>query len=102
MGMGIDSQICLDIVNAVLSVRVQEKDFKMVTKSVVQRMLKNHQEIIQLVHGNTIDPARICQADPDMRDCEFVKLELYIQLLHSMGKIPLKTYWEIPKNISTT
>ena len=91
MGMGIDSQIFLDIVNAVLGVRVQEKDFNMVTKSVVQRMLKTHQEIIQLVHGNKIDPDRIRQADPDVRDCEFVKLELYIQLLHSMVKIPWKT-----------
>ena len=54
MGMGIDTQVCLDIVNAVLRVRCQVKEFKMVTKSVVQRMLRNNRETIQLVHGNTM------------------------------------------------
>ena len=35
MGMGIDSRVCLDTANAVLCSHAQEKDYKMVTKSVV-------------------------------------------------------------------
>ena len=36
MGMGIDTQVCLYIVNALLCVGFQEKDFQNVTKSVVK------------------------------------------------------------------
>ena len=97
MCMGIDRQICLDIVNALIRTRVDEKDFKFVTKSIVQRMLRNNEEIIKLVYGTAIDPAQICQADAEVRDCEFVKLELYMKLLYDMGKIPWKTYSKIPR-----
>ena len=102
MGMGIDTQVCLDIVNSILHTRVKEKDFKLVNKSVVQRMLKNNRDAIKLVHGNAIDPARIRQADPEVRDCEFVKLENFIVLLHSMGKILGRLTIQSQKRISTS
>ena len=78
-------------------IRIDEKDFNLITKSVVQRMLRNNKEIIKLVHGNAIDPARMRQSDAEVRDCEFLKLELYIKLLYDMSKIPWKTYSEIPR-----
>ena len=57
MGMGIDRQVCLDIVNAIIQARIDRKNFKYVTKSVVEWMLRNNQEIIKLVHSNAIDLA---------------------------------------------
>ena len=36
MGMGIDRQICLDIINAPIRTRTDEKDFKLDNKSIVQ------------------------------------------------------------------
>ena len=42
MGMGIDTQVCLDIFNAILRVRIQEKGFMMATKYVIHRILKNN------------------------------------------------------------
>ena len=73
MGVGIDKQVCLHVFNAILCVRSQEKDSQNVTKSVVKNILKKNQDIIQLVHGNAIDPARIRQADEEFRDCQSVK-----------------------------
>ena len=49
------------------------------------------------MHGSAIYPAQIRQADQEVRHCEFVKLKLYTHFLYSMGKIPWKTYQEIPK-----
>ena len=61
-------------------------------------MIRNHKEIVQLVHGNTIDPARIFQASEEVRDSEFYNIEKYVELLHKMGKLPWKTYKDIPKH----
>ena len=59
--------------------------------------LKTNQDIIQLVHGNAIDPARIRQDDEEVRDCQFVRLDFLIKLSYDMGEIPRKTYREILK-----
>ena len=58
----------------------------MVNKYVVQSMLKKSREIIQRVHGDAIDPYAIRKADPEVRDCQFVKLELFINFLYSTGQ----------------
>ena len=97
MGMGIDTQVCLNIVDTILRTRFEKKDFRMVSRAMVQCILKNNWEAISLVHGNAIDPARIRQADLEVIDYEFVKLESFILLLHSMGEILWKPNREIPK-----
>ena len=88
MGHGIDSSICLAIVNSVVRCHFPSKNYVSITSSVVERMLKNHSEVIRLVHGNSIDPARIRQADVEVRDTQFYKIESFIGLLYKMGNIP--------------
>ena len=65
--------------------------------SVLDCMMKKHSEFVQLIHGNTVDPARIRQATSEVRDSEFYKIEAYIEILYKMGKIPWRTYKDIPK-----
>ena len=96
MGLGIDKTVFLDCINAVLSSRVEKKHFQEATMSVVDRLLKNHKDLISLMHGNAIDAARVRQAKEEVRNSFFVKLELYTQLLHKMKKIPWKTFADVP------
>ena len=98
MGYGMEKLMCLNIISSILKTRMPSILVTLApTLSVVDRMMKKNKEIIQLVHGNAIDPARIRQSSVDIRDAEFFKIEQYVQLLYKMGKIPWKTYKEIPK-----
>ena len=97
MGYEIDSTVCLGILNAVLKILLPSTNYCSVTSSVVERMLAKNSDDIKLVHGNTIDPVRIRQADVEVRDAYFYKIESYITLLKKMGKIPWKTYNDISK-----
>ena len=60
-------------------------------------MMKKHSEIVQFIHGNAIDPALILQASVEVIDAKFYKIEGYIALFYNMGKLPLRTYRDIPK-----
>ena len=98
MGHGIDTSIFLDIIRSVLRTHLPSANYISITSSVVDRMLKIHFDVVRLVHGNSIDPTRIRQADEEVRDIQFYKVESYIGLLYKMGKVPWKTYNDIPKN----
>ena len=92
MGYGMEKLMCLDIISSILKTRMPSILVTLApTLSVVDRMIKKNKEIIQLVHGNAIDPARIRQSSIDTRDAEFFKIEQFVQLLYNMGKIPWKT-----------
>jgi len=43
-----------------------------------------------------LNPKRAQQATSDTRDAMFSKLNAYIQLFFGMGKVPWKTYNDIP------
>ena len=96
MGLGIDEDTCLHVVNTILSERIELKKFKPVTRGVVSRIIKANSDLLKLTMGNSINPKRVRQADTDVRNALFVKLENFIKLLHSQGKIPWKTFADIP------
>ena len=97
MGHGIDTSICLGTINSVLRTRLPSANYISVTSSVVERMLKIHSDVVRLVHGNSIYPAQIRQVDEEVRDIQFYKVESYFALLYKMGKVPWKTYKDVPK-----
>ena len=96
MGLGIDEDTCLDIVNCILRQRVDDIYFTEVTKGVVQRIIKSNKKLLTLVKGNSIDPKRVRQADEDVRDALFVRVDSYVKMLHSQGKVPWKSAAEVP------
>ena len=97
LGMGLEKSSCLKMINTVIKSRVEDKDFIPVTMTVLDNLLKKNSTILGLISGNTIDPARVRQADENVRDTEFIKLENYISLLFAMNKVPWCIYAEIPK-----
>ena len=96
MGIGIDEETCLLVVNSVLSERIESKYFKPVTRGVVSRLIKENSDLLKLTKGNSIDPKRVRQADADVRNALFVKLDNFVRLLHSQGKVPWKSFAEVP------
>ena len=96
MGLGIDEDTCVMVVNSILSERIDMMHFTPVTRGVVSRIIKANSDLLKLTRGNSIDPKRVRQADTDVRDALFVKLENFIKFLYQQGKIPWKSFSEIP------
>ena len=63
MGLGIDEDTCLEVVNSILLERIEEKDFVPVTRGVVQRLIERNKQLLPLMKGNSIDQKRVRQAD---------------------------------------
>ena len=96
MGLGIDEDTCLDVVNSILLERIEEKDFVPVTRGVVRRLIERNKELLTLMKGNSIDPKRVRQADENVMEGLFVKVNNYIKLLHSEKKVPWESASDIP------
>ena len=96
MGLGIDEDTCLDVINTILSERINQKDFDEVTRDVVRRLLKKNEQLLNLCKGNLIDPARVRQADEDVMQSLFVKLDNMVKLLHTQGKVLWKSFADVP------
>ena len=96
MGLGIDEDTCLYICNVVIAQRIEEKEFQEVTRGVVSRIIKNNADLLKLCKGNSIDPKRVRQADKEVLQALFVKLDNMVQMLHSQGKVPWKSYADVP------
>ena len=96
MGLGIDTDTCLVVVNSILARRIDTVDFVPVCVGVVIRIISRNSELLRLVRGNSIDPKRVRQADQDVRNAMFVKLDNMIKLLHNQGKVPWSSLAEVP------
>ena len=59
MGLGIDKTTCLSIINTILQARIEKIHFKPATMNVLNQIMKKHKELVHLIHGNAVDPARV-------------------------------------------
>ena len=97
MDMGICKTSCLEMISAVVSSRNDSKDYIKLIVKLPNGILRNNKILLKLILGNAIDPARVRQANKNVRDSVFVKMDNYIKLLYSMGKVPLSSFDNIPK-----
>ena len=79
MGLGIDEDTCLMVVNSILWERIDMIHFTPVTRWVISLLIKVNLDLLKLTRGNSIDPKCVWQADTDVRDALFVKLENFIK-----------------------
>ena len=96
MGLGIDRDTTLEVVNGILACRIEKKCFTPVTRGVITRLIKKHSNLLNLLKGNAIDPARVRQATEDVRNAMYTKLDNYIKILHAEGKVRWKCFEDIP------
>lgn len=97
MGHGIDRIVCFDIISSILKTRLPSIESISISSSVMDCILKKYLDVVQLIHGNTIDRTHIYQASEEGSDSDFYKLEKCIELLQKTGKIIWRNYKEIPK-----
>ena len=98
IGLGLQKNVCLDIINSVLKSRIDYKDFNLATMSVLDLLLKKNKYLVKLLSGNAIEASRVRQADEEVRDAFFVRLELYTQLLFKMKMISWRTFSDVPSD----
>ena len=97
MGLGITKTVYLDVISAILQTWVDQKDFLYSSMMVLDRLIKKYKELVNLLKCNAIGPAWVRQADEDVKDVVFIKIENYIRLLQTTGKVPWKTFGQVPK-----
>ena len=96
MGLGIDQETTLAVVNGILVCRIGKKEFTPVTMKIVLRLIKKHSTLLNLLKGNAIDPARVRQATEDLCNAMYTKLDNYIKILHAEGRVPWKCFEDVP------
>ena len=69
-----------------------------VSQSVADNFLKRHEGEVKLRGSSGLDPQRAAQANDEVREAEFVKLDCYVRLLYNLGLIPWKCYTDIPSS----
>ena len=100
MGLGINEEMCLEVVNTTLLERIDVEDFKEVPIGVVKLLLRDNTDLLQLTKGNFIYSRRVCQYNIDVPETCFVKLENYIKILHSQVKVKQALLADLtPENI---
>ena len=83
MGLGIDEDTWLTVSNCVLPEHVDKKYFVPMARAVVKWLIKNNEELLTLMKGNSIDPKHIQQEDEYSMEVFFVKLDNYVKILHN-------------------
>jgi hypothetical protein len=81
-----------DIVNENVDKRVQVQ----CSEKVFRKMMQKHPDLVKLISAGSLDPARARKATLATRDAVFYKLDAYIRNLYKMGKVPWRSYREIP------
>ena len=97
MGMGINKDICLEIIFTVMSCRISSNDIDKPMIRVLNCILNMNKSLLKLINGNAIDPARVRKANKNIRNSVFIKKDNYIKLLHSMEKVPWRSFDEVPQ-----
>ena len=93
-GYGIDKQGLLSIVNQTLDLRATSLDAEdaLCSMSVVDRIMKENQALCRMISVNSLDTVRDDQTTEKVRDSNFVKLDLFVNNLHSRGRTDKKSF----------
>jgi hypothetical protein len=93
-GQGVTKNELLQMASTLVHLNTDEREIV----EPVEGMMKCHKDLVTLISADSIDPARAKQANVDTRDAMFAKLvDAYVELLHSMGKVPWASYKDIQK-----
>ena len=89
-GHGLDRDEILMCIDLIASTGGQSH-----SQSAVDGFFKRHGQL-KLLGSSGIDPQRASQANEAVRDAYFCKLDAYINILYSMGRIKWKSFADVP------
>jgi hypothetical protein len=96
MGHGVCKEEVIELIDVYINLDEDERQRVATTDNVFRKMRQRHPSIIKVVSAGLLDPARARKATKETRDKVFFKLEAYISTLYRQGKVPWKSYSEIP------
>ena len=95
-GHGLEKDELLCCISKIANFDGNPSDNDHVSQSVADNFLKRHESEVKLRGSSGIDPQRAAQANDEVREAEYVKLDCFVQLLYSLGLIPWKRYVDVP------
>jgi len=98
MGYGVTQDDLHKFADELINQDVDEHQHVPISKHVTEGLLLHHKELVKVVSVASLDPKRACQATKETRDAMFFKLNAYIEILHTVGKLPWQKYSNIPAN----
>jgi len=94
-GLGLTREDLLNIINEYVNDGKTDNLAMLVTMEMVTRIIHNNENSLGCISASSLDPKRAKQASTMMRDAFFAKLEAYIGMLHTDGKV-LWSFKDIP------
>ena len=86
MGLGIDEDTFLDVVNSILYENIDRKQFNPTMRGVVNQSILANSGLLNLTEGNLIDPKCMRQVGADVWNALLLRFENVIKILHCQGK----------------
>jgi hypothetical protein len=99
MGHGVTKPDVLSLIDEYVNLEEDERDSVEVSEKLLRGLFARHKDLIKLVSSGSLDPARARKATKETRDNVFFKMDAYIRSLHAMGKIPWKSFSEVPNDV---
>jgi len=99
MGYGVTWDDLHEFADDLVNQDVDERQRVPISKHVTEGLLLRHKELVKVVSAASLDPKRACQATEETRDAMFFKLNAYIEILNTAGKLPWQKYSDIPPNV---
>ncbi len=99
MGYGVTRDDLHEFADDLVNQDVDERQRVPISKHVTEGLLLRHKELVKVVSAASLDPKRVRQATEETRDAMFSKLNAYIEILNTAGKLPWKKYSNIPPNV---
>ena len=98
MGYGITHEELDSFADSIVNQNIDYCEHVKISKHVIDSLLVQHKEKVKIVSAASLDPKHACQANSNTQDAMFYKLNSYIQMLYSLGKIPWSTYKKNPSD----
>lgn len=95
-GRGVSQDEAVSMIEDIIQTSLDPRQKRELSLQTVRAIMQNHRELFGCIRSKSICPKRALQATKDTRDKVFVKLEAFIQILYSAGKIRWKSFSEIP------
>ncbi len=99
MGHSVTKPDVLSLIDKYVNLEEDERDSVEVSEKVLRGLFSRHKDLIKLVSSGSLDPARARKATKETRDNVFFKMDAYIRSLNAMGKIPWKSFSEVPNDV---
>jgi hypothetical protein len=93
---GVTKREAMAMIDDIVNENVDRRHQVQCSEKVLRNMMKRHPDLVKIISAGSLDPARARKATRATRDAVFYKLNAYIRNLNRMGKVPWKSFKDVP------